>query len=161
VHQAESSSSLFPLWTGLSLPAALHLVSRRRSCLPLRTDQCFCPMRTFTSLLVCTFRRTPLTPSACMVRSSFTVCRISAPPPPLPLTSHQSLHTAIRVWRYPAFPALPGVFTAAAALAAQRPLRDIQSDLEERPLLEAHPRLSPTVQSFAPARLDRRLPRSA
>jgi hypothetical protein len=56
---------------------------------------------------------------------------------------------------------VPGVFTAAAALATQRPLRDSQSDLEERPLLEAHPRLSPTVQSFAPVRLDRRLPRSA
>ncbi len=58
MHQAESSSSLFCLWTGLSLPAALHPVSRRRSCLPLRTDQCFCPMRTFTPLLVRTFRRT-------------------------------------------------------------------------------------------------------
>ena len=58
MHQAESSSSWFCLWTGLSLPAALHPVSRRRSCLPLRTDQCFCPMRTFTSLLVRTLRRT-------------------------------------------------------------------------------------------------------
>jgi hypothetical protein len=58
MHQAESSSSSFCLWTGLSLPAALHPVSRRRSCLPLPTDQCFCPMRTFTPLLVRTFRRT-------------------------------------------------------------------------------------------------------
>ncbi len=41
MHQAESSSSLSCLWTGLSLPAALHPVSRRPSCLPLRTDQCF------------------------------------------------------------------------------------------------------------------------
>src|ERR1700745_2974102 len=63
MHQAESSSSSFCLWTGLSLPAALHPVSRRRSCLPLRTDQCFCPMRTFTSLLLRTFRRTPFVPS--------------------------------------------------------------------------------------------------
>jgi hypothetical protein len=63
MHQAESSSSSFCLWTGLSLPAALHPVSRRRSCLPLRTDQCFCPMRTFTSLLVRTFRRTSQGPS--------------------------------------------------------------------------------------------------
>ena len=46
------------LWTGLSLPAALHPVSRRRSCLRLRTDQCFCPIGTFTLLLVRTFRRT-------------------------------------------------------------------------------------------------------
>src|ERR1700745_2020623 len=45
--QAESSSSLLCLWTGRSLPAAPHPVSRRRSCLPLRTDQCFCPMGTF------------------------------------------------------------------------------------------------------------------
>jgi hypothetical protein len=52
MHQAESSSSLFCLWTGRSLPAALHSVSRRRSCLPLRTDQCFCPIGTFTLLLV-------------------------------------------------------------------------------------------------------------
>src|SRR5260221_948759 len=59
MHQAESSSSLFSLWTGLSLPAAVHPFSRRRSCLQLRTDQCFCPMRTFTSLLVRTLRRTP------------------------------------------------------------------------------------------------------
>jgi len=107
MHLAESSSSLFSLWTGLSLPVALHPVSRRRSCLQLRTDQCFCPMRTFTSLLVRTLRRTPLTPSACMVRSSFTVCRISNSAHLLPLTSHQSVLTAIRVWRYPALPALP------------------------------------------------------
>src|SRR5215469_10027118 len=58
MHQAESSSSLSCLWTGHSLPAALHPVSRRRSCLRLRTDQCFCPIGTFTLLLVRTFRRT-------------------------------------------------------------------------------------------------------
>jgi hypothetical protein len=58
MHQAESSSTLFCLWTGRSLPAALHPASRRRSCLPLPTDQCFCPMRTFTSLLARTLRRT-------------------------------------------------------------------------------------------------------
>src|ERR1700730_8360601 len=62
MHVAESSSSLFSLWTVLSLPVALHPVSRRRSCLQLRTDQCFCPMRTFTSLLVRTLRRTPRPP---------------------------------------------------------------------------------------------------
>ena len=58
MHQAESSSSLFCLWTGRSLPAALHPASRRRSCLPLRTDQYFCPIGTFTLLLVRTLRRT-------------------------------------------------------------------------------------------------------
>jgi hypothetical protein len=58
MHQAESSSSLSCLWTGHSLPAALHPVSRQRSCLRLRTDQCFCPIGTFTLLLVRTFRRT-------------------------------------------------------------------------------------------------------
>src|SRR6516225_8361321 len=58
MHQAESSSSLFCLWTGHSLPAALHHVSRRRSCFQLRTDQCFCPIGTFTQLLVRTSRRT-------------------------------------------------------------------------------------------------------
>jgi hypothetical protein len=62
MHQAESSSSLFCLWTGRSLPAAPHPVSRRRSCLQLRTDQCFCPMGTFTPLLVRTLRRTPGVP---------------------------------------------------------------------------------------------------
>jgi hypothetical protein len=62
MHQAESSSSLFCLWTGRSLPAAPHPVSRRRSCLQLRTDQCFCPMGTFTPLLVRTLRRTPTVP---------------------------------------------------------------------------------------------------
>src|ERR1700746_1240225 len=61
--QAESSSSLFCLWTARSLPAAPHPVSRRRSCLPLRTDQCFCPMGTFTPLLVRTLRRTFQDPS--------------------------------------------------------------------------------------------------
>jgi hypothetical protein len=63
MHQAESSSSLLCLWTGRSLPAAPHPVARRRSCLPLRTDQCFCPMGTFTPLLVRTFRRTSQGPS--------------------------------------------------------------------------------------------------
>ena len=63
MHQAESSSSLFCLWTGHSLQAALHPASRRRSCLPLRTDQCFCPIGTFTLLLVRTLRRTPVVPS--------------------------------------------------------------------------------------------------
>jgi hypothetical protein len=60
MHQAKSSSSLFYLWTGRSLPAALHPASRRRSYLPLRTDQCFCPIGTFTLLLVRTLRRTPI-----------------------------------------------------------------------------------------------------
>jgi hypothetical protein len=68
MHQAESSSSSFCLWTGLSLPVALHPASRRRSCLPLRTDQCFCPIGTFTwtftLLLVRTLRRTPFAPLA-------------------------------------------------------------------------------------------------
>jgi hypothetical protein len=41
-----------------SLPAAPHPASRRRSCLPLRTDQCFCPTGTLTLLLVRTLRRT-------------------------------------------------------------------------------------------------------
>src|SRR5215468_3355233 len=63
MHQAESSSSLSCLWTGHSLPAALHPVSRRRSCLRLRTHQCFCPIGTFTLLLVRTFRRTIRAPS--------------------------------------------------------------------------------------------------
>jgi hypothetical protein len=45
---AESSSTLFCLWTGLSLPVALHPASRRRSYLQLRTDQCFCPIGTST-----------------------------------------------------------------------------------------------------------------
>jgi hypothetical protein len=34
-----------------------------RSCLPLRTDQCFCPIGTFTLLLVRTLRRTSRGPS--------------------------------------------------------------------------------------------------
>jgi hypothetical protein len=59
MHQAESSSSLFCLWTGLLLPAALHPASRRRSCLRLRTGQCSRPIGTFTLLLVRTLRRTP------------------------------------------------------------------------------------------------------
>jgi hypothetical protein len=57
---AESSSTMFCLWTGLSLPVALHPASRRRSYLQLRTDQCFCPIGTSTLLLVRTFRRTPV-----------------------------------------------------------------------------------------------------
>src|SRR6185295_19401852 len=52
------SSTLFCLWTGLSLPVALHLASQRRSYLQLRTGQCSRPERTFTLLLVRTFRRT-------------------------------------------------------------------------------------------------------
>jgi hypothetical protein len=58
MHLAESSSTLFCLWTGLSLPVALHPVSQRRSYLQLRTGQCSRPDRTFTLLLVRTFRRT-------------------------------------------------------------------------------------------------------
>jgi len=72
MHQAESSSSLFCLWTGHSLPAALHHVSQRRSCFQLRTDQCFCPIGTFTQLLVRTSRRTPRPRSALLLpRPSF------------------------------------------------------------------------------------------
>src|SRR5208337_4281566 len=58
MHLAESSSTLFCLWTGLLLPVALHPASRRRSYLPLRTGQCSRPEGTFTLLLVRTFRRT-------------------------------------------------------------------------------------------------------
>jgi hypothetical protein len=58
MHLAESSSTLFCLWTGLSLPVALHPASQRRSYLQLRTGQCSRPERTFTLLLVRTFRRT-------------------------------------------------------------------------------------------------------
>jgi len=58
MHQAESSSSLSCLWTGLSLPVALHPASQRRSYLQLRTGQCSRPEGTFTLLLVRTFRRT-------------------------------------------------------------------------------------------------------
>src|ERR1700730_7694695 len=58
MHLAVSSSTLFCLWTGLSLPVALHPASRRRSYLQLRTGQCSRPERTFTLLLVRTLRRT-------------------------------------------------------------------------------------------------------
>src|SRR5208282_4553258 len=58
MHLAESSSTLFLLWTGLSHPVALHPASQRRSYLPLRTGQCSRPEGTFTLLLVRTFRRT-------------------------------------------------------------------------------------------------------
>jgi hypothetical protein len=58
MHLAESSSTLFCLWTALSLPVALHPASQRRSYLQLRTGQCSRPERTFTLLLVRTFRRT-------------------------------------------------------------------------------------------------------
>ena len=58
MHLAQSSSTSFCLWTGLSLPVALHLASQRRSYLQLRTGQCSRPERTFTLLLVRTFRRT-------------------------------------------------------------------------------------------------------
>src|SRR6202795_4608502 len=67
MHQAESSSSLFCLWTGLLLPAALHPASRRRSCLRLRTGQCSRPIGTFTLLLVRTLRRTPRPRSALLL----------------------------------------------------------------------------------------------
>src|SRR5882762_8048429 len=63
MHLAESSSTLLCLWTGLSLPVALHLASQRRSYLQLRTGQCSRPERTFTLLLVRTFRRTLHGPS--------------------------------------------------------------------------------------------------
>src|SRR6476646_2181989 len=63
MHLAESSSTSFCLWTGLSLPVALHLASQRRSYLQLRTGQCSRPEGTFTLLLVRTFRRTFLAPS--------------------------------------------------------------------------------------------------
>src|ERR1700731_4821617 len=66
MHLAESSSTLFCLWTGLSLPVALHPASQRRSYLQLRTGQCSRPVGTFTLLLVRTFRRTfhaPLGPA--------------------------------------------------------------------------------------------------
>jgi hypothetical protein len=63
MHQAESSSTLSCLWTGLSLPVALHPASRRRSYLPLRIGQCSHPIGTFTLLLVRTFRRTSSAPS--------------------------------------------------------------------------------------------------
>jgi hypothetical protein len=58
MHLAETSSTLFCLWTGLSLPVALHSASQRRSYLQLRTGQCSRPEGTFTLLLVRTFRRT-------------------------------------------------------------------------------------------------------
>src|SRR5258705_8867544 len=58
MHLAESSSTLFCLWTGLSLPVALPPASQRRSYLQLRTGQCSRPEGTFTLLLVRTFRRT-------------------------------------------------------------------------------------------------------
>ena len=58
MHLAESSSTLFCLWTGLSLPVALHPASQRCSYLQLRTGQCSRPEGTFTLLLVRTFRRT-------------------------------------------------------------------------------------------------------
>ena len=52
------SSTLLCLWTGLSLPVALHPASQRRSYLQLRTGQCSRPEGTFTLLLVRTLRRT-------------------------------------------------------------------------------------------------------
>jgi len=58
MHLAESSSTLFCLWTGLLLPVALHPASQRRSYLQLRTGQCSRPGGTFTLLLVRTLRRT-------------------------------------------------------------------------------------------------------
>src|SRR6202051_2806894 len=65
---AESSSTLLCLWTGLSLPVALHPASRRRSYLQLRTGQCSRPERTFTLLLVRTFMRTSGAPSGLQMR---------------------------------------------------------------------------------------------
>src|ERR1700745_3393174 len=47
MHLAEASSTLFCLWTGLSLPVALHPASQRRSYLQLRTGQCFPSGRDF------------------------------------------------------------------------------------------------------------------
>jgi len=67
MHLAQSSSTSFCLWTGLSLPVALHLASQRRSYLQLRTGQCSRPERTFTLLLVRTFRRTYCCPSGTKV----------------------------------------------------------------------------------------------
>src|ERR1700716_3109395 len=58
MHKAESSSSWVSFWTGFLLSAAPPPASRRRSCLPLRTAQCCCPMGTSTPLLVRTLRRT-------------------------------------------------------------------------------------------------------
>ena len=66
MHLAESSSTLLCLWTGLSLPVALHPASQRRSYLQLRTGQCSRPEGTFTLLLVRTFRRTFHVPSGRM-----------------------------------------------------------------------------------------------
>jgi hypothetical protein len=60
---AESSSTLFCLQTGLSLPVALHPVSQRRSYLQLRTGQCSRPEGISTLLLVRTLRRTPVAPA--------------------------------------------------------------------------------------------------
>src|SRR5258705_3211171 len=65
MHLAESSSTLLCLWTGLSLPVALHPASQRRSYLQLRTGQCSRPEGTFTLLLVRTFRRTRPNPKGC------------------------------------------------------------------------------------------------
>ena len=102
MHQAESSSSLFCLWTGHSLQAALHPASRRRSCLPLRTDQCFCPIGTFTLLLVRTLRRTPLAPlalrktcpnsSRSIILDFWLVVVGSKPEELAPQTSHRAWH---------------------------------------------------------------------
>ena len=63
MHLAESSSTLLCLWTGLSLPVALHPVSQRRSYLQLRTGQCSRPEGISTLLLVRTLRRTSVAPS--------------------------------------------------------------------------------------------------
>src|ERR1700756_3145889 len=95
--QAESSSALLCLWTARSLPAAPHPVSRRRSCLPLRTDQCFCPMGTFTPLLVRTLRRTFQGPSGrrCASRGLPDRC-----------PDHLSPFTSHRLSTFSAFPPL-------------------------------------------------------
>jgi hypothetical protein len=75
---AESSSTLFYLWTGLSPPVALHPASRRRSYLQLRTGQCSRPERTFTLLLVRTFRRTSPAPSASGRRAQGKIPRVKS-----------------------------------------------------------------------------------
>src|SRR5258708_2874905 len=78
MHQAESSLTLFCLWTGLSLPVALHPASRRRSYLPLRTGQCSRPIGTFTLLLVRTLRRTPRPRAALLLLRPLSVGRFAS-----------------------------------------------------------------------------------
>jgi hypothetical protein len=68
-------------------------VSRRRSCLRLRTDQCFCPIGTFTLLLVRTFRRTSIARSGQRIQTGPMVL-IFAPFPFVP-------STAFSIWPSP------------------------------------------------------------